>query len=117
MSLQILVGLLVDDVPLAVLILHISHRHGDIIIKHSEQALSLQILVGLLVDDVPLAVLILLLVVRLPGLVELLHLQLLPERHGVLYLGDVGEMRRVGNTKTSHAMSVSPLSKMSLERL
>ena len=60
--------------------------------------MPLEILVRLLVDDVALAVLVLLLLVRLPRLVKLLDLQLLPQRHGVLYLGHIGEMRCVGDT-------------------
>jgi hypothetical protein len=36
-----------------------------------------------------------------PGLVNLLNLELLPERHGVLNLGHVGKVRRVRDTQTS----------------
>ena len=63
-----------------------------------EQSLALEIVIGFLVHNVALAVLILLLLVRLPRLVKLLDLQLLPQRHRVLYLGHVGEMRCVGDT-------------------
>ena len=38
---------------------------------------------------------------RLPGLLKLLALELLPESHGVLYLGHVGKVGRVRDTQTS----------------
>ena len=55
-----------------------------------EETLPLEILVNLLVDHVALRVLKLLLLFRLPRLVRLLRLELLPQRHGVLDLGEGG---------------------------
>ena len=79
--------------------------------------MSLEILIRLLVDNIALAILILLLLVGLPSLVNLLDLQLLPQGHGVLYLGDVGEVGCVGDAETPHAVGVSPLGEMTLESL
>merc|ERR1712004_37684 len=82
-----------------------------------QQSLSLEIVIGLLVDNVALAVLVLLLVVGLPGIFELLHLDLLPQRHGVLYVGHVGKVSSVRDPQTSHTVSMTPLCKVSLEGL
>merc|ERR1719410_1972634 len=82
-----------------------------------QQSLALEIVIGLLVDNVALAVLVLLLVVGLPGIFELLHLDLLPQRHGVLYVGHVGKVSSVRDPQTSHTVSMTPLCKVSLESL
>ena len=74
-----------------------------------KQSLALEIVVGFLVHNVALAVLVLLLVVWLPRVLELLHLDLLPERHGVLNIGHVGKVGSVWDSKTPHAMRMAPL--------
>merc|ERR1719210_2200888 len=74
-----------------------------------QQSLALEIVIGLLVDNVALTVLVLLLVVGLPGIFELLHLDLLPQRHGVLYVGHVGKVSSVRDPQTSHTVSMTPL--------
>ena len=74
-----------------------------------EQSLALEIVIGFLVDNIALAVLILLLVVRLPCVVKLLHLYLLPERHGVLNVRHIGKVGSVGDSQTSHAVRMAPL--------
>ena len=83
----------------------------------SQQSLSFQVLVRLLVDNIPLTVLVLFLVVWLPGLVKLLHLQLLPESHCVFYLRHICKVSSVRNTQASHPMSMTPLCKMMLKCL
>merc|ERR1719221_2189099 len=82
-----------------------------------QQSLSLEILVGFLIHHIALAVLILFLLIWFPGLVKLLYLEFLPERHRILDLCHVGEVGSVGDTQASHTVSVPPLSKVSLESL
>ena len=82
-----------------------------------QQPLSFQILIRLLVDNITLAVLILFLMIRFPSLIELLNLQLFPQRHGVLNLCHISKMCRVGDTQAPHTVSMTPLSKMALECL
>lgn len=48
-------------------------------------------------------------------LLQYIHKLLTSKR--VFDLRDVGKMRRVGNTQTPHAVSVTPLSEVTLERL
>ena len=76
-----------------------------------EQSLALEIVIGFLVHNVALAVLILLLVIRFPCVLELLHLDLLPKRHGILDVGHICKMSGIWNSQTSHAMSMAPLCK------
>ena len=74
-----------------------------------EQSLALEIVIGLLVHNIALTVLILLLMVRLPRVLKLLDLDLLPERHCILNVGHIGKVGGVGDSQTSHAMCMAPL--------
>merc|ERR1719222_1473047 len=76
-----------------------------------KQSLALEIVVGFLVHNVALAVLVLLLMVRLPCVLELLHLDLLPQCHSVLNVGHIGKVSSVWDSQTSHSMSMTPLCK------
>merc|ERR550519_1015954 len=55
--------------------------------------------------------------VWLPRVLELLHLDLLPQCHGVLNVGHIGKVSSVWDSQTSHAMCMTPLCKMSLKSL
>lgn len=81
-----------------------------------EEALSLEILVGFARDDVAGVVLHLLLYLGSPTLRLLGGANALPEGQSLLDLRDMCEVCRIGNAETAHAMCMTPLRKVPLER-